>query len=360
MEFYFLKKINMLNKIINKYYKIRYKEYVGTSTDVRSDLQKQLDYRYEEIASGSVDTFRTVEDLNWKSYIVANQDGSGACVMFTLAKMAQVIYKLNTGLDMVFSKFPYKFRSNAPQPGMIGVEALSFAKKYLVPETSVPSENMNDKQMDALVTPPDLEDLNNYLVANGYYTANRDFNTVAEIVEKEGCAMIWINTDYKSWCKDIPSMGGFKEQVRHSVCVVDNITLNGIKYLVIEDSWGKFGGKYGHLGQRLITKEFFDESCYFVGALTNFEFQEKKVPKLKLKNTVSFGQKNSDVILLQNILKAKGYFPSNKASTGYYGTITANAVYKFQVDNKVDLSDVPIGEEGHYVGKKTLKTLAIN
>jgi len=62
-------------------------------------------------------------------------------------------------------------------------------------------------------------------------------------------------------------------------------------------------------------------------------------------------------LALQNILKYEGRFPSNVASTGYYGSITAKAVYAFQVAHKV----APLSEldslRGRRVGDKTIKAL---
>jgi len=65
----------------------------------------------------------------------------------------------------------------------------------------------------------------------------------------------------------------------------------------------------------------------------------------------------ADVVALQNILKYEGLFPSNVASAGYYGAITAKAVYAFQVAHNV----APLSElnalGGRRVGDKTIKAL---
>ena len=65
----------------------------------------------------------------------------------------------------------------------------------------------------------------------------------------------------------------------------------------------------------------------------------------------------ADVVALQNILKYEGRFPANVASTGYYGSITAKAVYNFQVAHQVaSLSELnSLG--GRRVGPKTIKAL---
>ncbi|MCA1995554.1 MAG: peptidoglycan-binding protein [Coleofasciculus sp. S288] len=51
---------------------------------------------------------------------------------------------------------------------------------------------------------------------------------------------------------------------------------------------------------------------------------------LALGGTLHRGTRGSQVVSLQNRLKATGYFPSTVRSTGFYGSITENAVRKFQ------------------------------
>lgn len=46
-----------------------------------------------------------------------------------------------------------------------------------------------------------------------------------------------------------------------------------------------------------------------------------------------FGETSAEVVALQNRLKVLGYFPSNLNSTGYFGSLTLNAVKAFQTKN---------------------------
>ena len=54
---------------------------------------------------------------------------------------------------------------------------------------------------------------------------------------------------------------------------------------------------------------------------------------------MKFGDENEEVRALQNALQITGDFPANVKPTGYYGTITANAVYKFQLRNVISIPD---------------------
>jgi peptidoglycan hydrolase-like protein with peptidoglycan-binding domain len=44
----------------------------------------------------------------------------------------------------------------------------------------------------------------------------------------------------------------------------------------------------------------------------------------------SFGQRSADVTRLQELLKAKGFFPAAVRSTGFYFTITRDSVRRYQ------------------------------
>lgn len=332
--------------------------FTGLLPDTRSDEEKAKDWQSTELyAMGSVaPVFREVKEGEWKKYQVRNQDGSGSCVANTVAKMLEVKRTLSKGDSIKFSHAPiYTKRSNKPGTGMIGVNALELATKYSsCPEKDCPSENMNDAQLDAIVLPKNFEELNNYVVPTAYTTCPVDFDYIASMVEKEGCAMIWVNTDYASWCKDIPTPGGKKGAVVHSITAIDAITLNGTQYLVIEDSWGKFG-QYN--GQRLITREFFKDAVWFAGLLLDFKYDVTDEVFEPFNTVMEFGQTSEEIKRLQKLLQARGFFPAEQALTGFYGQITARSVLQFQLKYNVDTVSVLTELRGKRVGKKTLLKL---
>lgn len=329
--------------------------FTGLLLDTRTDEEKAKDWKSTELFAmgSSVPVFREVKDGEWKKYQVRNQDGSGSCVANTVAKMLEVKRTMSKGDSIKFSHAPiYIKRSNRPGTGMIGVNALELATKYSsCPETDCPSENMNDTQLDAIELPKNFEDINNFVVPTNYMTCPTDFDYIASMIEKEGCAMIWINTDYASWCKDIPSVGGKKGSVVHSITAIDAITLNGTQYIVIEDSWGKFG-KYN--GQRLLTREFFKDAVWFAGLLLDFKYDVTDEAFEPFKTIMEFGQKSDEIARLQKLLKARGFFPSEQNCTGFYGSVTARAVYLMQVKYGVDTLAELNALKGKRVGNKTL------
>ncbi|SDZ46353.1 Cell wall-associated hydrolase, NlpC family [Evansella caseinilytica] len=68
-------------------------------------------------------------------------------------------------------------------------------------------------------------------------------------------------------------------------------------------------------------------------------------------STLSYGMENADVTVLQEILKEKGYFNFHTA-TGYFGSITRQAVQDFQKDNSLKVDGI--------VGPKTFALLVQN
>lgn len=348
--------------------------FTGLLVDNRTDEEKAKDFHQTElVAMGTVTPkFRTVTDGQWAKYTPRNQDGSGSCVANTVAKMLEVKRKMGQGDVIKFSHAPiYIKRSNKPSTGMVGVNALQIAcATSSCKESDVPSENMSDAQLDAITLPANFEDLNNLVLPSHYTQLPMDFDYIAAMVEKEGCAMIWVNTDYQNWCKDIPTAGGKKGGVVHSVAAVDAITLDGIQYLVIEDSLGKWFNqnglvsKYGEYGQRLITREFFNDAVWFGALLLDFKFNVTDGVFEPFTTPMLYGQTSDEIARYQKLLLARGFLPVGTECTGYYGNITARATYIMQIKYNVaplaELNSVMVNGKiikGGAVRTKTLATI---
>ena len=331
------------------------KTYNGVQLDTRNNEEKAKDYTVDELysfASGS--PFRKVNELEWAKYEPRTQSQQSSCVANTAVKILEAKRKINNKDIIKFSHgLIYTKRNNKPAEGMNAIDAFNLAIKYSAcKESDMPSEYLTEKEINNIVIPSNYEELNNYVKPTNYVISKIDFNTAANLVNKEGAAMIWFNTSYNSWNKEIPIVGGKDGGVRHSVTIVDAILLNDIEYLVIEDSWGLVG-KYN--GQRLITREFFNECCYFVGTLTEFKYDVTDIVDKETFNVfLELGQKSEHVKKLQDFLKTQGTFPINQDSTGFYGRVTSRAVYLFQVKNNVDTLTVLDQLKGKRCGLKTI------
>lgn len=334
--------------------------YSGVLPDPRSEAEQARDYQATELASAEimVPKFMTVKEGKWNKYTVRDQDGSGSCVAQTVAKMFEVLRKKNKGDTIVFSATPiFTRRANKPSSGMYGPDALNIAVKYgTCSEEHCKSQLMDDPAMDAIALPDNFEALNNDVDAVASLVCPIDFDYIAAAIEKWGVVMIHIAADRVSWSVDYPQLGSKNRGIRHSIAGVDAFTLDKVQYILIEDSWGKFG-KFK--GQRLLSREVFNDMCNFAGAIVSFEFDVKDALKKypKFETVLEYGQTSSEVKRLQEALKDKGFFPANQEATGYYGNVTAKSIYNFQVKHDV----APLVElnklKGRRVGAKTLAKL---
>lgn len=350
--------MNILNILFGK--KVIYQ---GVKPDTRPESEKAKDWHATEIASAAamVPTWREVQEKKWLHYTVRNQDGSGTCVAQTLAKMFEVIRKFLKGDVIIFSATPfYQKRANKPSTGMQGADALNIAvKSGTCREYDCPSQLLNDAQVDAMAIPKNFEELNNEVDAVASLVLPLDFDYVAAAVQKWGAAMIHVNTDYRSWSRDFPTVGGKRNEVVHSITAIDAFLFRNTQYILIEDSWGEFGQ---YKGQRLLTREAFNDMVFFAGALTAFTFDVENDAKkfAKFLTQMKFGDRSAEVARLQDYLRIKGFFPTNSQSTGFYGNVTALAVYNFQISYKV-ASPIELNSlKGKQVGTRTLAAINAN
>ena len=314
----------------------RYTFFENNSFYVQVDNVKKI----SSYASGHV---YNIEVENDNTYI-ANNISVHNCVAQTVAKMLEVEDFKNDKELTVYSATPiYQNRSNKPQAGMIGVEALNFPiNNGMYLEKDAPSQNLSDEVMDVMVydVSKKLKDapLEKVEVLLNFYK-------VANWVKNSGAVMVWFKSSYDEWSRDIPSGNSNSEAVRHSVTAVDTVSKNGVEYIIIEDSWGKWlKGSDLPLkdGQRAITKAFFDKHCYFAACYVKWTYNvDIRTDKYQFTYVMKRGSIAPDVKVLQNKLKELGYFPTNVESTGRYGRVTAEAIYKWQIANNIaSLSDL--------------------
>ena len=341
----------MLKTIINIFLNIGQK-YHGTPTEFSTDGF----VKWEEV---NIATGVTFQERKPKAFTVRNQSWSGSCVDQTIAKMIEVWDWVYDQVLTVFSATPgYQKRSNRPQPGRIGTEALDWPINNGVwLESDVPSQNMSDAQMDnANVDVTKKQKIK----PNKKMVLPIDFYVVAEHVQKYNAVMLWFRASMSEWQRDIPSGYSNSDAVRHSVTAVDCILYNGIEYIIIEDSWGKWN-KTSDIplndGQRAITREFFEKHCYFAAAFTQFLYEPIPSKKHEFKTIMEFGEKNDEIKILQDVLKSDGLFPSNTTSTGYYGDQTRRSILDFQIRYNVAPKNELLALNGKRVGSKTLAKL---
>ena len=339
----------------------------GALLDTRDKEEKSKDYKFNEIVA-SAEPVNWVEkpQENWAKYRIFHQNGSGSCVAQSIRKMMGILHYLKDGVFIDFSAtHVYQRRSNRPNGGMIGTNALDIATEGVTLNQLVPSDLLNDEVMDDMIIEPYEEDIGKIFKINGYVQPPiKDIDAIASIIQKTGKGvMVWFYFNREEWTsvpeiKDHYLASNGPSTLRHSVVAVDFTLYQGKKALIIDESWGD---TYGLNGQRVITEDFFKIRNLFAAYIVNFKFEEEdgNKPKYQFIKSLFFQGKNDkeDVVALQDILKYEGLFPLNTDSTGHYGSITAGAVLKFQKKHKVSAISNLDELKGRIVGPKTRNKL---
>jgi hypothetical protein len=319
--------------------------YQGAKLDTRTEEEKLKDYKFEEIVSSIAPVnWKEKKQNDWRKFPIFDQDGSGSCVAQTMAKLLGIMYWLANGIYVHFSATHiYQRRFNKPEGGMNGDDVFKIASEGVTLEELVPSQNMSDSEMDAVVIPEYKKKVGEiFKISKNWITIPiKDIETVASVIQQTGKGvMLWFYFRHDEWDKD-PSVKyndlvlGAPTTARHSVTGVDFTLYNTQKAIVIDDSWGPKAGNGA--GQRVIDEAFFNARNWYARYPMNFQFAEGAEPNkpiytfandMKFSATVTYG--NPDIIALQNCLKYLGLFPVNTESTGYFGALTKKAVQDFQ------------------------------
>ena len=340
----------------------------GAVEDPRSPEEQERDFKAEEaIATFNPVNWEEKRPEDWRKFPIFNQNGSGSCVAQTEAKELGIMRWLGDGSYVHFSATDiYQQRKNKPQSGMWATDARDIVRKGgATLEILAPSQAMTDRDMDSAGIEPYKKEVGAVFAVPNYLALPiRDIDAVASVIQTTGKGvMVWFYFARDEWTaeptlkhENLPVAGGIT--VRHSITAVDYTLKNGVKHLVIEDSWGPGAGMGG---QRLISEDFYKARNIYAGYLLNFRFEDETQPGPQkpvhtfnetLRYTPTFTT-NDDVVALQNILKYEGIFPKNISSSGYYGSITARAVLKWQKKYKIASDEELDTLQGKVVGPKT-------
>lgn len=310
----------------------------GALLDTRTEAEKAKDFKFEELVTAINPVAWTEKPpSSWRKFPIFNQDGSGSCVAQTMVKLLGVMYWLKNNEYVHFSATHiYQRRINKPQGGMGGDDVFKIAQQGVTLEQLVPSQNMNDEQMDAVKIDKYKADVGEVFKIGNYIIGPiRDLETVASIIQTtQKAVMVWVYFNHDEWT-DVPTVLRpvdlyAASTSRHSVSAVDFTLYQGKKCLIIEDSWGP---NFGKGGQRIITEDFFKARNFYTAHPMVFKFEIPDIPPLPgfhFTLTLKQGMQNNEVRELQSLLQKLGHYPSNSAITGYFGAVTKRAVMSFQ------------------------------
>jgi len=339
-----------------------FKPFLGALEDTRPRKEREKDFLFKEIVATTTPV--TWQEREPRQFPIRDQDGSGACVAFSLAKLAGIIQQTNHGGRFVdFSPaFVYQRRANkniGDGQGMHAIDAWNILRKDgITLDPLMPSDDLTEAQINALPEQPVYRDVAKLFKIDNYvsYTPMRDFDAIAGTIQRTGKGvMVWFRFDYSEWT-EMPRARSQHPTLHHAVVAVDAVIHKGEQCLVIDDSWGPM---FGRAGQRFITRDFFEKRNTHASYALSFKLDADELPRPRYRFTVPLrqGQTSVDIQALQDILKYEELFPSNVASSGFYGEITRRAVLayqtKYQVASPAELAQV----NGTIVGPKTLEHL---
>jgi hypothetical protein len=279
-------------------------------------------YDFDEVvakANAPIWIEKKIED--WRSFLAQYQFTSSACVAFTIAKIAQVLYFLKGANKIKFSP-GWIYRNRTPKVlGMWIDNAVALAGNGLPTEELYPSEGLTEDQMNNLPSVPFGNELAKvFSISVNWVEVPLDFDTVASTIQATGKGiMLWFEFGNGEWFNlGIPLTLENSRPYRHSVCAVDTLLFQGVQYILIEDS-ADIKAQFGH--RKLISREFFTKRCILSRYPIKFSYDVIKGGKPKYDGTT---------VSLQDCLKYEGSLASNIPSTGFYGNLTTEAVKKFQ------------------------------
>jgi len=328
----------------------------GALDDARTPEEKERDFTLGELVA-SVEQVSWTEkpDTMWRVYPLRDQDGSGSCVAQSLATVKGGMHQNTLGYFIDFSAgYLYNRRVNQTTAGMNAVDAFTILRKDgIALEEHVPSQRMTDEQMALVQEKRHHKDIAKTLFTIGNYVFDpiRDIDAVASVIQKTGKpVMVWYRFNYNEWT-DVPVASTDVPRLHHSVVATDFTIFNGKKALIIQDSWGNTG--YKNRGIRVITEDFHRARNTFAGHIMTLKYDQDTPPQHVFIHNMKLGDRSEEVKKLQEVLRSLGHFPTNVDTTGYYGGVTARAVFEFQKANGVDDQ----GTQGRIVGPATRKAL---
>jgi len=312
------------------------KKGTGLLDDIRSETEKEFDYRHEEFATAEAVNWIEKIPVNFRKFPIFDQNGSGSCVGMATAKVLGIENYLEEKEFIALSpRDIYTRRQNKDSMGMWFSDALDIARHYgATIEPLMPSQKLNEADMNKSADRTiSKEQVALIYKAKNYVQLPFDIDSIASIIAQGKGVLLGFRFNYDEWT-DIPTIKSDNPQLHHAVAGVDFTLWQGEKAIIIDDSWGKFGM---FAGQRIITKSFLDKRITFAGYLVELknnwrdEGMEKIKPQWTFIQDLKFGMmNNNDVKMLQKALQYFEFFPANVEITGNYLSITAKAVYEWQ------------------------------
>lgn len=297
--------------------------FTGALLDPRPIVEKQRDYKHEDIFTASATPVVWEEKTEYKFFDKRNQASSLSCMAQSGVKMLGIETK---PFQTLSAKGVYLSRSNKHYGGMFQQECLDALTKPLAPlEKSLPSQNMGEEAINEPFTmSKKLEvEADEFKATKYVIMSTGNIDKVASVVAQGKAVQLMMFFTDAEWWKPIPTVIDAtltpyeNRALRHGIAVVDYTLYKGEKALIIEDSSGNQYSLNG-TGQRIVTESFFKARCYGIGYLT------KDIPNDMIIPTFRRGATGSMVKKLQTKL-------GGLVVDGIFGAKTETAVKNYQL-----------------------------
>ena len=333
----------------------------GANKDTRSQEEINKDFKHTELFGFGVSEWKEKPESTWKNFPIRNQNGSGMCGPFALAKALGANNVPEYGYKNLDTRFIYNLRGNKTTPGMWMGDLFEVGVKQGAPEdTLLESDNLTEEKANLYQFTEALrEEAKKFRGSSYVYTRGGSIEDANVAVNNGYYPIILLRCNIAEWTAEPKVITGMTRKdfdVNHYVVVVDTTIYNNKKCLIIEDSWGS---SYGRNGRRILSEDFVDQRVEAIGYVIDWKALPAfpKPKKYQFSKTLKRGMNNIDVIVLQDILKYEGCMVPTQNSTGFYGSITANALVKLWKKHNIATISEITSLQGNQVGPKTLAWL---
>lgn len=305
------------NKIMKKFN-------TGVAPDPRNSLQKSLDYKHENLFGVAPYSWSAFDASKIPSYTIRNQNGSGMCVAFSICKALGIN---NPPYKDLRPEFVYTKRANSGE-GMWLQNAFDIAVKHGAPEDPLLlGDNLTEAQANAYVaTIEATTQALKYRGKNYVFIAKDNIDEIARVIEQGYTPIFLVRCDISEWTEE-PFVNSSKTapfNINHAIPAIYAGIRNGVKTIVISDSWGS---SYGKNGLRYLSEDFIKARVEVVGYIVDLP-DELVPPPFKFTKNLYMGMRNMDVLQLQKRLVKEGF--ATFTPTGYFGVLTGAAVVAYQ------------------------------
>ena len=320
------------------------KYFTGIAEDTRNKLEKSLDWKHEDIfPTGLPYVWKEFNEADIPQYTIRNQNGSGSCVAFSVCKALGINNLKEKGKYVdLRPEFIYTKRTNEGA-GMYPQQAFSLACKYGAPEDpTLKGDNLNESQVNAYVpTPEETEQALKYRGKNYVFINKDDIDEIAKVIEQGHTPCFLVRCDVSEWTES-PVVDPSKTSpfnLNHEIPAIYAGMKDGVKTIVISDSWGS---AYGKNGLRYLSEDFIKTRVVEVGYIVDL-LDELIPPPFKFNKNLSAGMRNVDVLQLQKRLVKDGF--GTYTPTGFFGLLTLASVVAYQKKHGITPAYGFVGEK---------------